>query len=114
MEQENQVNEAVESQVSPSGTGPFVGAIIIILLMAAGAFYFWNSKSDSANNNPPPLILGNDTEAEVPSNDPASGLPQQQTSDSPESINADIQAMNFDQFNSQNDVSLQGFQQSAQ
>lgn|SRR3989338_7543499 len=114
MEQENQVNEAVESQVSPSGTGPFVGAIIIILLMAVGAFYFWNSKSGSENNNPPPLILGNDTASADVSSDTASGLPPQQTSDSPESINADLEAMNLNQFNSQNDANLQGFQRSAQ
>lgn len=98
---------------TPSGVGPFVGAAIIILLLAAGAFYFWSAKSDAVNDNPPPLILGNEEEA-AGTSDSEAGLPPQQTSDSPESIESDLKAMNFNQFDSQNDASLQAFQQSTQ
>ncbi|MDO8481927.1 MAG: hypothetical protein Q7S75_02510 [bacterium] len=105
-------NQPVEP--SSSSTGPFVGAIIIILLLALGAFYFWNYKLDTINNNPPPLILGNDTASADPSSDAGAGLPAQQTSDEAAAIEADLQAMNIDQFNAQTDANLQGFQQSAQ
>lgn len=109
MEPDNQIKDGQES---PSGAGPFVGAVIIILLLALGAFYFWNSKLSAVDNNPPPLILGNDPESAEPSSDAEAGLPPQGDSDTPESINADIQAMNLDQFSAETNSNLQGFEQS--
>ncbi|MCR4281012.1 MAG: hypothetical protein NUV88_01625 [Candidatus Kaiserbacteria bacterium] len=109
METDNQTNgseELKEDQGSPSGTGPFVGAIIIILLMGAGAFYFWSSRSGLQNNNPPPLILGNDTDTASSSDTSSEPLPQE-ASGSEGSIN-------INQANSQNDAVLKGFQQSSQ
>ncbi|MDO8561229.1 MAG: hypothetical protein Q7S05_00175 [bacterium] len=103
-----------EGQEPPSGAGPFVGAVIIILLLALGAFYFWNSKLGEANNNPPPLILGNDSAGADATSDSAAGLPPQGNSDSPEAIDADIQAMNIDQFDAQTASSLEAFQQNVQ
>lgn len=116
MEESNQTNnqEAVSEEQSPSGMGPFVGAAIVILLLGLGAFYFWNSELTSINDNPPPLILGNDPESAEPSSDAEAGLPPQGESDAAESIEAEIQAMDLNQFDAQIDKSLQEFGQSAQ
>lgn len=102
MEPDNQIKDGQES---PSGAGPFVGAVIIILLLALGAFYFWNSKLSEVNNNPPPLILGNDSADAGASSDLGAGLPPQGDSDTLESINADIEAMNIEQFSDAQAVS---------
>lgn len=91
-----------------TGPGAIVGAIIIIILLALGAFYLWSARGNPADN-PPPLILGNETADANASSDIASGLPPQQTSDDEAAINSDIQAMNIDQFNAQNDASLQTY-----
>jgi hypothetical protein len=109
MEPYNQANNATP----PSGSGPFMGALIIILLLALGAYYFWSSKPDITNNNPPPLILGNEDDTGA-SSDSSAGFPPQGNSDSPEAIDADLQVINLNQFDASIDASLEGFKQNAQ
>jgi len=98
-----------EKPTTRSGFGSIIGAIIIILLLAFGAFYFWGAKLNGTDTNPPPLILGNETAGADASSDVASGLPPQQTSDDAAAINADLEAMDFTQFDAQNDASLQTY-----
>lgn len=112
MDENNRVNnqgaasgEQPAYQSQSSGIGSLVGAIIIILLLAFGAFYFWGAKLNTGSNNPPPLILGDEA-----ASDESSGLPPQQTSDEAAAIEADLQAMNIDQLNSQTTSDLQGIQ----
>lgn len=102
-------NQTSSETGQSSSTGPLIGALIIILLLAFGALYFWGAKLNDGNANPPPLILGNDTAIDE-SSDASAGLPPQQTSDDAAAIEADLQAMNIDQLNSQTATNLQGIQ----
>lgn len=109
----NQPTQPVPPKARSGGTGSIVGAIIIIILLALGALYFWGARLNQKDTNPPPLILGNET-TESTVSDSTAGLPPQQTSDSAEAINADIQAMNLDALSTQTASSLQAYQAATQ
>lgn len=82
------------------GVGAAVGTIIIILLLALGAFYFWGARLNEMEDNAPPYILGN--ESTSGGSDADAGLPAQSSSDDPDDIYADINAMNMQQLESAN------------
>lgn len=103
--------EPVETPEEKKGVGAVVGTIIIILLLAAGAFYFWGARLNG-NENPPPYILGN--EGANTDSDTQAGLPPQSTSDEPNDIYADVQAMNLEKLENENQNSTQSFSASAQ
>ena len=119
MDENNQMSNQVPAsgeaplQKRSSGTGSLVGAVIIILLLAFGALYFWGAKLNDGNSNPPPLILGNEPVADETS-DTSAGLPPMGSSDEAAAIEADIEAMNFDQLDAQTANNRQGFEGSAQ
>lgn len=107
-------NQPEKSVAHSGGVGSIIGAIIIIILLAVGAFYFWGARLNEADNNPPPLILGNDPKSAESSSDAEAGFPPQGDSDAAESIEAEIQGMDLNQFDAQIDKSLQEFGQGAQ
>ena len=92
-----------------SSIGPVAGAIIVILLLIAGGLYFWGAQLNN-QPQPAPYIPSNDTSAPqtdtTPTNDPSAGLPPQSSSDDVSSIQADANAMNTDQLNTQNSAEL--------
>ena len=100
---------------SPKSTvGPVAGAIIIILLLVAGGLYFWGARLNENMTSEVPYIPSNDTmiiessldeEATVTS-DTGAGLPPQSSSDDVSSIEADANAMDLNQLNSQNSAEL--------
>ena len=109
MDQNNLNNNAEQVSPQKSGTGAIAGAVVIILLLALGAFYFWGTKLNLPDTNPPPVILSNETASALISSDTSAGLPPQGTSDDVDAISADLQAMNIDQLNSENSVTVQTF-----
>ncbi len=103
-------NQSPTSFGAPSAdrkpVGPIAGAVIVILLLIAGGLYFWGAAINAENpNNTPPLILGND----VPASDESAGLPEQSSSDETSAIEADLNAMNMDQFETQTEGSVSAF-----
>ncbi len=98
-----------------SSVGPVAGAIIIILLLVAGGLYFWGARMKDNANTEVPYIPSNDTslnqvntadEAVTVTSDTSAGLPAQSSSDDVSSIEADLNAMDLDQMNSQNSAGL--------
>ena len=96
-----------------STVGPIAGAAIVILLLIAGGLYFWGAK---LNQQPPSTpYIPPDTSAtevqpqtQIPNSDSSAGLPPQSSSDDVSSIQADANAMNTNQLNSQNSAELNG------
>lgn len=110
----NQSPIASGSQLPPTQTpeptkssvGPLAGAVIVILLLVAGGLYFWGAQLNK-QEEVLPFIPSNDTAQEESTNsDMGAGLPEQSSSDDVSSIEADANAMNIDQFNSQNSAEL--------
>ena len=92
-----------------SSVGPVAGAVIVILLLIAGGLYFWGAQ---LNNQPQqaPYIPSNDMPATdtTPTSDSSAGLPPQSPSDDVSSIEADANAMDTNQLNTQNSAELNG------
>lgn len=105
-----------------SSVGPLAGAIIVILLLVAGGLYFWGAQlNKTAGQQAPTYIPSNDSsmpeagamqdtsstnETVTITSDASAGLPAQSSSDDVSSIEADANAMNVDQLNSQNSAEL--------
>jgi hypothetical protein len=87
--------------------GPVAGAIIIILLLVAGGLYFWGAQLNKQQDLPP-YIPSDDTSMQdgTVTSDTSAGLPPQSSSDDVSSIEADANAMDMNQLNSQNDAEL--------
>jgi len=101
----------VMPEAPKSGVGPIAGAIIVIILLVAGGLYFWGAKLNRQNTVP--YIPGDEIMMEDYSqpvgelqSDTSAGLPPQSSSDDTSSIEADFNAMNIDQMNSQNSAEL--------
>lgn len=106
----------VSPEPPKSGVGPIAGAIVVILLLIAGGLYFWGAKLNEANRiDPVPYIPSEDA---LPSggadSDTSSGLPPQGSSDDAAAIQADLEAMNFNQFESQTEADVNNFNQETQ
>ena len=93
-----------------SSVGPIAGAIIIILLLVAGGLYFWGAKLNENIDANVPYIPSDDTSLQDDSatvtSDTSAGLPPQNSSDDVSSIEADANAMDMGQLNSQNEAEL--------
>ena len=91
-----------------SSIGPVAGAIIVILLLIAGALYFWGAQLNQMETTPPPYIPSNDTSAanENLTSDTGAGLPPQSSSDDVSSIEADANAMDMTELESENSAEL--------
>ena len=100
----------VTPEAPKSGVGPIAGATIVIILLIAGGLYFWGAKLNRQNTVP--YIPGDDTVQDYSQpvgelqSDTSAGLPPQSSSDDTSSIEADFNAMNIDQMNSQNSAEL--------
>lgn len=114
MDSLNQNPIASGSQLPPTQTpeptkssvGPLAGAVIVILLLVAGGLYFWGAQLNK-QEEVLPFIPSNDSAEDTSVNsDMSAGLPQQSSSDDVSSIEADANAMNIDQLNSQNSAEL--------
>lgn len=112
----NQGPETSQPTIAPQSAerhavGPIAGAIIVILLLIAGGLYFWGAQLSKQQAQPEvPVIQSNDTsytqsEGTLTS-DTSAGLPPQSSSDDISSIEADLNAMNMDQLESQNSAEL--------
>ena len=90
-----------------SSVGPVAGAVIVILLLIAGGLYFWGAQLNKQEDLPPfiPSDTSLDEDANVTS-DTSAGLPQQSASDDVSSIEADANAMDMSQFESENSAEL--------
>lgn len=89
--------------------GPIAGAVIVILLLAAGGLYFWGAAINAKNpEGTPPLILGNEQASATA--DTEAGLPEQSSSDELSSIEADLNAMNMQQFEAEANGSVSSFE----
>lgn len=100
-------NQIPPQEPQKSSIGPMAGAVIVILLLIAGGLYFWGAqlnKQDEAL----PFIPSNDTPPldDAMTSDPAAGLPTQSESDDVASIEADANAMDMTQFESENSAEL--------
>lgn len=112
----NQSPIASGSQLPPTQTpeptkssvGPLAGAVIVILLLVAGGLYFWGAQLNK-QEEVLPFIPSNDTTnesgADVTS-DTGAGLPAQSSSDDVSAIEADANAMDMTQFESQNSAEM--------
>lgn len=91
-----------------ASVGPIAGAVIVILLLIAGGLYFWGAqlnKQDEAL----PFIPSNDAlpqENTSVTGDTSAGLPAQSESDDVSAIEADVNAMDMTQFESQNSAEM--------
>ena len=86
--------------------GAWVGALIVITLLIAGALYFWGAQLNAPSDGyTPPLILGDDTES-----DASAGIPAQSGSDEAAAIEADLEALDFEQFEAQMNADLAAFE----
>lgn len=103
------------SQMPPPETkhtsiGPVAGAIIIILLLISGGLYFWGAQLNKNMESEVPYIPSDasmqPTDQVTVTSDTSAGLPPQSASDDVSSIEADANAMNLDQLNSQNSAEL--------
>lgn len=91
-----------------SSVGPVAGAIIVILLLVAGGLYFWGAQLNKQEDILP-FIPSDETapdENATMTNDTSAGLPPQSSSDDVSSIEADANAMNMSQFESQNSAEM--------
>lgn len=102
-------------QPAPEKTpiGPIAGAVIVIVLLVAGGLYFYGAKLNSQTANEMPYIPGDDymmPEGSMPAaeleSDASAGLPPQSASDDTSSIEADFNAMNMQEMESQNSAEL--------
>lgn len=102
-------------QPAPERTpiGPIAGAVIVIALLVAGGLYFYGAKLNNQTVNEMPYIPGDDymmPEASMPAgeleSDTSAGLPAQSSSDEVSSIEADFNAMNMREMESQNSAEL--------
>lgn len=111
----NQSPVASGSQMPPmapepqkSTVGPIAGAVIVILLLVAGGLYFWGAQLNK-QEEVLPFIPSNDTQQAddtSAASDTSAGLPQQSSSDDVSSIEADANAMNMGQLESQNSAEM--------
>jgi len=91
-----------------SSIGPIAGAIIVILLLIAGGLYFWGAQLNKQEDVPSFIPSQEDMvqqEATL-TGDADAGFPAQSSSDDVSSIEADANAMNMNQFESQNSAEL--------
>jgi len=91
-----------------SSIGPIAGAVIVILLLIAGGLYFWGAQLNK-QQEPLPYIPSDDTVQEQNTNmtgDTGAGLPPQSSSDDVSAIEADMNAMDMTQFESQNSAEM--------
>lgn len=88
-----------------SSIGPLAGAIIVILLLVGGGLYFWGAQLNK-QEDAMPFIPSNDTQDVSSTSDTDAGLPPQGESDDVSSIEADANAMNMSQFESQNSAEM--------
>jgi hypothetical protein len=91
-----------------SSIGPVAGAIIVILLLIAGGLYFWGAQLNK-QEDVPSFIPSQEEMAQEEStlqSESAAGLPAQSSSDDVSSIEADANAMNMNEFESQNSAEL--------
>lgn len=93
--------------------GPIVGAIVVIFILAAGGLYFWGAQLNR-NGDPVPYIPSDETVPAAGDSDTTSGLPPQSSSDEATAIAADLEAMNFNQFESQTETDVQNFDSETQ
>lgn len=113
---QNQVasgNQMPQAEPERTPIGPMAGAVIVIILLVAGGLYFYGAtlKKDVANEMP--YIPGDEymmPEGTMPvgelNSDASAGLPPQSSSDDTSSIEADFNAMNMQQMESQNSAEL--------
>jgi len=114
MDSLNQNPIASGSQLPPTQTpeptkssvGPLAGAVIVILLLVAGGLYFWGAQLNKQEEVLPFIPSDDSAEDTSTNSDLSAGLPEQSSSDEVSSIEADANAMNIDQFNSQNSAEL--------
>lgn len=105
-------NQFPPPQEPKSGFGPIAGAIIVILLLIVGGLYFWGAKINNQMNNEMPYIPSDDsmTDDVQPvgelQSDTSAGLPPQSSSDDVSSIEADFNAMNLNDLETQNSAEL--------
>lgn len=86
------------------------GAVIVILLLIAGGLYFWGAQLNR-EDEALPFIPSNDAmqqEDATMTGDTSAGLPAQSSSDDVSSIEADANAMDMTQFESQNSAEMGG------
>lgn len=120
----DQINNTIASgsqmPVSPSGepqhrkpVGPIAGAVIVIALLVAGGLYFYGSKLNSQMTPEAPYIPDDGymmPEGSMPAgeleSDTSAGLPPQSSSDDVSAIEADFNAMNMQQMESQNQAEM--------
>lgn len=90
-----------------SSIGPIAGAVIVILLLIAGGLYFWGAQLNK-QQEPLPYIPSNDVpeDAVNTTGDTDAGLPPQSSSDDVSAIEADMNAMDMTQFESQNSAEM--------
>lgn len=98
----------MQQEPHKSSVGPIAGAVIVILLLVAGGLYFWGAQLNK-QEEVLPFIPSNDTtqdESATVTGDTSAGLPAQSSSDDVSSIEADANAMNMSQFESQNSAEM--------
>ena len=122
---QNPVAAGSQMPVSPGGSdgpkpqhahkpvGPIAGAIIIIVLLVAGGLYFYGAQLNRETADQMPYIPSDDymmPEGSMPAgelqSDTSAGLPPQSDSDDVSSIQADMNAMDIDQMNSENSAEI--------
>lgn len=93
-----------------SGAGPIAGTVIIIVLLVAGGLYFWGAKLNQEMNEVPYIPDDSATQEGQPvgelQSDTSAGLPPQGSSDDASSIESDFNAMNMNEFESQNSAEM--------
>lgn len=107
----------VQPEPPKGGVGPIAGAIVVILLLAAGGLYFYGAKLNEKNqmdNNIPYIPSEEMTPTGGADSDTSSGLPPQSASDDAAAIEADLDAMNFSEFEAQTSTDIENFDQEAQ
>jgi hypothetical protein len=90
-----------------SSIGPMAGAVIVILLLIAGGLYFWGAQLNK-QDDALPFIPSDDTlpQENMMTSDTSAGLPAQSSSDDVSAIEADANAMDMTQFESQNSAEM--------
>jgi hypothetical protein len=99
----------MQQEPQKSSVGPVAGAVIVILLLVAGGLYFWGAQLNKEQANDVPFIPSNETSQDTNANltsDTGAGLPPQSSSDDVSSIEADANAMDMSQLESQNNAEL--------
>lgn len=114
MDSLNQNPIASGSQLPPTQTpeptkssvGPLAGAVIVILLLVAGGLYFWGAQLNKQEEVLPFIPSDDTVQEQNTTSDTSAGLPAQSSSDDVSAIEADANAMNMNQFESQNSAEL--------